>query len=304
MLETYRAVGGIRPRVVLHDDAATPEQLVEDEGVLPVALHAVAATGPETWLACLAWGAVEVLLAPSEDAPESTHSLIREQVELSGQLLAAVGHEPGRIRLLTGKDTGAKTRGTELGELPLLDVAPSKDRHRLLLAAVAALGDGRGLGERITLPAGAGAGAVAVDEAACTLCFACANLCPTRALRRDRNARPVLLFTEEACVQCGICARACPEHAVQLLPSLLLDPSRRESARPLAEGEMAHCANCGQAYLPRTVLAAALSRAKVGTLLQDDTARLLELCPACRAERIMHTEFRPAIPGRWGDRGP
>jgi ferredoxin len=228
--------------------------------------------------------------------------LLEEQVELTGRLLEAVGQESGRVRLLTRKRVGATQPRAELGALPLLDVAPRQNRHRLLLAALTALADDQVSQERIPMPLGAAFGAVSVDAATCTLCFACANLCPTHALRRDRSARPALLFAEEACVQCGICARACPEQAIQLAPGILLDTNRRASPCRLAEGEMAHCANCGKPYLPRTVLAAALSYAKNATLLQRDAGRLLELCPGCRAERVMRTQFRPAIPGGRHDR--
>jgi ferredoxin len=292
-------------RVGFHDQAAAPEQALEEPGALPFPLHSVAATGPETWLACLAWGAVEVLLAPSVDAAASVGSVLEAQVALAGRLLDAVGQEPDRVRLLNDTRAGSGPHDARFGELPLLDVKPSGNRRQLLLSAVTALGEGRqAMAQWMTLPAGAAFGAVSVDEGACTLCFACVIVCPTRALRRQRGGRPVLLFTEGACVQCGICTRACPEQAIRLLPGVRLEEGGRESERPLAEGEMAHCAECGGAYLPRTVVAAALSRVGASSLLQGDAARLLQLCPSCRANSIMHAEFRPARPVKQADRGP
>jgi len=53
------------------------------------------------------------------------------------------------------------------------------------------------------------------DEARCTHCGACVNLCPTSAFSLEQYTRRVL-FDHNKCVVCGLCVKACPPRAMRL----------------------------------------------------------------------------------------
>ncbi len=53
------------------------------------------------------------------------------------------------------------------------------------------------------------------NEARCTHCGACVNLCPTGAFSIDPKTRKVL-FDHNKCVVCELCVKACPPRAMEL----------------------------------------------------------------------------------------
>ncbi|MEZ5449043.1 MAG: 4Fe-4S binding protein [Thiolinea sp.] len=63
-----------------------------------------------------------------------------------------------------------------------------------------------------------------IDRSACTLCLACATICPLKAIDGGVD-RPQLRFHADRCVQCGLCASGCPEQAISLQPLYVADPA-------------------------------------------------------------------------------
>ena len=53
------------------------------------------------------------------------------------------------------------------------------------------------------------------DEEGCMHCGMCTAMCPSGALRVDRESR-LLLFDLESCNVCGLCARVCPVKAMHV----------------------------------------------------------------------------------------
>ncbi len=53
------------------------------------------------------------------------------------------------------------------------------------------------------------------NEERCTHCGACTGICPTQALRIDRETMEVV-FDDEACVACELCVRVCPPRAMEI----------------------------------------------------------------------------------------
>jgi ferredoxin len=51
------------------------------------------------------------------------------------------------------------------------------------------------------------------DEESCMHCGMCTAMCPSRALRLDRQSR-LLLFDPDRCNVCGLCAKVCPVKAM------------------------------------------------------------------------------------------
>ena len=53
------------------------------------------------------------------------------------------------------------------------------------------------------------------DEEGCMHCGMCTSMCPSRALRLDRESR-LLIFDPERCTICGQCSRVCPVKAMHV----------------------------------------------------------------------------------------
>jgi len=53
------------------------------------------------------------------------------------------------------------------------------------------------------------------DEDGCMHCGICTAMCPSRALRLDKENR-LLRFDPERCTICGLCARVCPVKAMHV----------------------------------------------------------------------------------------
>jgi ferredoxin len=304
MLDAFRGAGGRSPVLAVHGGWDDPEALDRDLAaaapwVLPLTVDAPASVGVELWFAALAHGAARVVLAPPSSTPRQVVSALAAQVRLANAILQEAGLGPGRITLVradTPTEVAARVAALDRPEAPPARPAAarsdSQDGRALLLDML----------DRIVptprapvaLPPDAPFGSVHVDRGACTVCLACANLCPTGALFAPTGETPRLAFVEARCVQCGICDRGCPEHAVRLEPRLVLDAAARTAPRELARGGAIRCSDCGVAFLSARVLEALLVRLRDHPELATAEGRArLGRCPACR----QRTTFFPPQPG-------
>ncbi len=55
---------------------------------------------------------------------------------------------------------------------------------------------------------------ITLNEEECVVCGLCTGVCPTRALRLDKNWE--LVFDKEKCVLCENCVRACPVRVIEV----------------------------------------------------------------------------------------
>ncbi|XKE47374.1 4Fe-4S binding protein [Halomonas organivorans] len=280
-LAAYLAAGGRTPVVRFVEAGASAEEDTAAGHVIDVPLEELGAAGHDQWLAALAGGAAEVRVQFRADMPQRLAAFLDDQLALGRALLVALGHAPERLRRLAPDDAGRDP----LPALPPLTTSPlappgGDKRGRLdqVLDRLAELGtpDGR----RHALPAGAPYGAVAVREAACTLCMACVATCPTPALGAGQDA-PRLDFREADCVQCGLCEAACPEDAIRLVPGLLAAPARGER-RVLHEEAAFACIHCGKAFASAGTVAAIKAKLADHPHFAGDAARRLEMCEDCR----------------------
>jgi len=129
-----------------------------------------------------------------------------------------------------------------------------------------------------------------VDIDACTLCLACASVCPMRALT-DGQDIPELNFTEWNCVQCGVCASACPEHAISLRPRFLFDAQARLRTRSLKREEPFCCVSCGKPFATQSLMDRITSRLRDHSMFQDPRAlRRLQMCEDCRVRDMYQAD--------------
>jgi Fe-S-cluster-containing hydrogenase component 2 len=117
----------------------------------------------------------------------------------------------------------------------------------------------------------------------CTLCYACVESCPHRALaiRQDR-----LDFTSEECTGCGFCARICPEQSITL--SQMGGPMML-STRTVYKDEMMQCTRCKTPYVSMKMFK------KVSGMIKDNES-VIRLCPKCRQTEIYEKIFNSPTP--------
>jgi len=118
---------------------------------------------------------------------------------------------------------------------------------------------------------------------ACTLCGACANLCPTGALKLSQNRDNVsLLFNSSLCVGCSACVDKCPESAL----TLSRQPWVTDSFEEIASGSVARCGRCGAPLGPLARLKS-LERRMREKGFDEETIQSLYLCEKCKHERLL-----------------
>ncbi len=303
MAEAYRAAGGVGPRLLAHDDhGAEMIRLAARHGaglpadVVPLELTALAGFGHAEMLAALGLGfaAVDILAAPTTD-----REVIADQMALAEALAAAAPDGAGRLRLLDEADPDALTdclyapAPEPHGAEPILAAGGRRDTVRLAARALGAPTD-----TPVPLPAGAPYGTVAVNPDACTLCLACAGLCPTGALS-DNPDSPELSVREEACIQCGLCAGLCPESAITLVPQLDLSDAAL-APRVLKAEEPFACISCGKLFGVKSTIEKITAKLASHAMFQNsDNAQLIQMCDDCRVRAQYHSESSPF---RFGER--
>ncbi len=267
--------------------------------LLPLPIWRAAIFNEELLLYALLRGVNRVAVVAVDERDEEGP---RRASEVVCTLLAALGdpHAAERVVVLSGAESEAVWQRLAS---PLPDwvtpgrfafrLQPNKsDSLRLIRDALAELAAEQGLGCPVPLPRGAAWGGVTVAEQ-CTLCFACAGVCPTQALQAGKE-EPVLLFTENRCVQCGLCLATCPERAIALEPRW--NPTAA-AAQPqvVRQSEPAYCAECGVVLGPRSVIDKMVAALQLHPLFtRPEQQALLRLCADCRVK----AQFREENPVR------
>lgn len=291
-----RLGGAARPRrdslqLLIHEDTdrgadEPPDPM--DKSSVRFAVPAIATAGPDIWLAALVQGATQVIIRLPADAPESTRGELKAQVGVAQALLAAIGDRAERIVAMEGAQPiapVARRGGTVARSLPIMSGGATK--RSVLTAALDRLQTSSSAAgtASVDLPDNAPFGAVEVNRRTCTLCMACATLCPTGALFPEETGLR-LNFIESRCVQCRLCEHACPETSITLRQRLLPDADARQTARTLNEGLPHRCPECAAPFIGRALLNRSLKIMRAQELLDDAELNRLRLCPSCRAQSV------------------
>lgn len=319
-LKAYHEAGGQQAVLLFHDDEQGSEWLLAaaaelPERIIPVPVDEIGAVGMDIWLAALAYGASDVLLLDTPAVPDSVRREVMRQLGYVRPLLDAMGQGPERIRLLGEADGPLPTQLAALRAHPPIGrpatFATANEKRATLRLALGHLYEQARQADLdpapdVRLPAGAPFGRVQVDAAKCTLCMACPQVCPTRAIT-DGGEAPQLNFTEENCVQCGLCEQACPEDAITLEPRFLFDWEQRRGTRVLNRAEPFHCIGCGKPFATASVIARMTERLKDHHMFRtEDSLRRLKMCGDCRVVDMFAEEAdqgsRPKVFGMDSDR--
>lgn len=299
LASTYREAGGTRARLLVHDLEHGAEMIRLSArhgrglpaGVLPLSLRVLAAFGHSEAIFALSAGiaAVDILISPGAD-----FETVSAELELADAVLGPLGFA-GRVRPIHPGDPEAledalrtETPAGPAAE-PVLPMGHRRDISRLAARSLSTT-DPRPV---IPLPASAPYGRVEIDTDACTLCLACASLCPPGALG-DNPDRPELRFKEDACVQCGLCANVCPEDAISLVPQLNLADDALNEVILNAE-EPYECISCGTPFGVKSTIERIVAQLenKHALFTNSDNAKLIRMCDNCRVKAQFHDGQAP-----------
>ncbi|MEN3381862.1 MAG: hypothetical protein V7608_1906 [Hyphomicrobiales bacterium] len=307
MLTAYRAAGGARAIVLIHDEphgAALIDALARHgaglpANVLPLAVNEVTQVGLEAVAAAFAYGASGVRVL-TRAKPRHDVTGLTQTIALAAPILAGLGFGTERIAAIETDDPFAL--GEALRAIVPADGAPrpatfqpvgaKRDVLRLALrelhhAAPAPV-------DIVALPEGAPFGTINLNVEGCTLCLSCVSACPTGALSDDQD-RPLLRFAEDACVQCGLCKATCPEKVIMLTPQLDFRAAVAP-ARVLKEEEPFCCIRCAKPFgVKSSVERVAAKLEGKHWMFQNSAKRLdvVKMCADCRVIAMTEENFDP-----------
>ncbi len=296
LLDAARSEGNPAPVIVVHVPAA---RAAIEAAQLPargrtLQIDALPAFGEELWFEALAMEAAGVVMVRDASATLEEQTLLDRKIAEAGVLLGGSGVSPPRLALvepdaLTATIDAMPERAGDSSDVGEQAAAPTTGAKRpALLAALDALhAASNSVMTPLALAPGMSFGEVAVDRVKCTLCFACANLCPTDAFIAESEPAPKLRFVEARCVQCGLCGAGCPERVITLHPRFMVDAAARGEARVLHQDELFCCIECGAPFISRRLLASSLERIKGHPVLGEEGIERLKMCPACRQHATM-----------------
>ena len=293
MAEAYARAGGVAPRLLVIEAAHGGEMIALSArfgrglpaDVVPIEVPALAGFGHAEMLAALAIGfvSVDVLAGPRADREVIARELALAEAMAGGRRLRLIEPaEPDALSTLLYDDRPPV--------LPVEPVLPMGSRRQVARLAARALNPA---GAVLALPEGAPYGAVLVDTEACTLCLACASLCPSGALG-DNPDMPQLRFQEDACLQCGLCASVCPEDAITLAPQMDLGDGAM-AHRVLNEEEPYECIECGKPFGVKSTVERIVEKlgGSHSMFADEDRTRLIRMCDDCRVQAQYHSEDNP-----------
>jgi ferredoxin len=250
--------------------AALPEEVAEiaresSTGWSVVRVSCLAMVTPGWVLQIVASGATVALLSCGGDCAGAWDLAEGTRVAYCRLALEELGEaDPAdRVRMLTGAPEemlstlfAPRHRGAREPRTVVLAEPVSTGSALLRLAADHGADPGASIAHHSSP-----VGMVDVRRDLCTVCGACATVCPTSALRFEETqdlAR--LLYDANRCLPCGRCLSACPEGALDLRAEANL-PALAAGQIEVARSELPRCGRCGRP------LAAAATAARVDDLL-------------------------------------
>ena len=292
------------PAVVFHEPETSPALLKQicSEAAAPVIklrVEDISSLGMDIWFAALAYGAGQIILAPSSQTTPGMHQAINTQIGYAARILKGMGYAGKRVVLADGAlpekniPSGTARGENKFSNLPRTAAAfaPMPDRRRLLRLAIEHLYDqGPRVQPHVALPSGAPFGTVRIDKDACTFCMACAQVCPTSALAGG-SEQPQIRLVEARCIQCGLCRRACPEKAIALDARMVYERRVSEAPQVLNQETSFNCICCEKPFAPARLVERMATRLDGHWMYRSEQERRrLKMCRDCRLQDIFDSQ--------------
>lgn len=283
----------------------TMESVAGSSGRVAVSLRSILVIDETLLLHTLRAGAAGVAVMPCDACDHGAADLLERPIELTRAItgvheaVVAIADDGSRMsRQALERYTSERAGRRALEALPGHTLRPEPTRREVLAGL---LGEDLASTE-VALPSESITfGTAWVDAEACTLCGACARMCPTNALGYDASEGR-LDFRAVDCTACGLCTAACPEDAVTL--DIGLDRAGSlVDRRTLVTDEVVRCAGCGDPYLPARLLAHAQRVVQEATGAPRAPRSELERCPSCKVTEPMPATPAPAASDGLGRRG-
>lgn len=299
VLKAYRQAGGTNAALLFHDAETGKEMLTRvaaqvPHHIIPFEVEEVGAIGMDTCLAVLAYGASHVLLLATSAVPTPVRGELAAQLEYTSAILQGMGHSRARLQLIVPEDHAGMLETLQglpaQPELRPAGFAGLNEKRTTIRLAAEHLYDEAPVPTAVAaLPAGAPFGEIQVNRDGCTLCMACASVCPHAALS-DGAELPQLLFDEWNCVQCGICAAACPENVITLAPRFIYEPEMRRTTRTLNEEAPFCCIVCGKPFATQSMMTKIQEKLKDHWMFKTpESVKRMQMCEDCRVkDMFMH----------------
>jgi len=307
LLMAYREAGGVKPVLLLHDEAHGAELIDAlarhgdglPANVLPVAVNEVTQVGLEAVAAAFAYGASALRFLLRGRARHDMTGLMKT-IALAEPILAGLGFGAERVATIETDDPdalGAAVRAIAAAEpsprpASFQPMGPKRDVLRLALrelhqAAPTPV-------DVVALPPGAPFGKVEINVEGCTLCLSCVSACPTGAMLDDPE-HPMLRFVEDACVQCGLCQATCPEKVISLVPQLDFRAATA-SSRVLKEEEPFLCIRCNKPFGVKSTIERVSAKLEGRHWMFKGSAQrldIIKMCDDCRVAAVSEQDFNP-----------
>jgi len=292
LLRTFRDGGGKRPVLLVHDGEHGGEVIAAlsrfgaglPASVLPLAVPAVAALGPELFLTALAKGAARVV-ALADPKRKDDLAPVTAAAALASKVAAGLGWAVD-VRVLIASDPGELAMALAVPTCGTVEPAAEflvlgHKRQTLALSLAHLHRHAPRPVDVLALEPGDPFGVILVDSDKCTLCMACVSACPAKALS-GHPEKPSLGLIEANCVQCGLCRVTCPEKAVTLVPRLTFTAEARVR-QVLKEEEPYPCIRCGKPFASKSVIERMVERMNGHSMFAaPGKLDLIRMCEDCR----------------------
>ncbi len=294
--------GNVLPDIFLYDQNIDGDLLkslggsTADYGIY-VEVEEVGRIGLEVMLVVLAYGAGKVTLVCDMQSPVDVREALKQQVEQGREILQGLNMPVDCINFVLWSQSSrqnaseADTFVQYVNNFPTAasrrsiaqaDFSFDHDKRTLIRLAAEHLFSAHGTAEPIiSLPAGVPFGAVEIDES-CSLCMACAGICPSGALVAGGD-EPSLSLVESRCHQCGSCVEVCPENALRLLPRLLCNIEAADTKVLLRKVESFKCIVCGEPFASKSMISRMQEKLHGHWMYQSNQqVKRLQMCRTCR----------------------